>query len=1013
MRSQSRILIGAALSCLFSPMPSFGAAPDRILGPIETNRHTVLRGNVHPMARPEYEQGPVEAAQRISGVSLDLPLGAAQQKDLDAFLEEQRNPASPNYRNWLTPEQFADRFGSSPNDVAKIVSWLQAQGFTIEHIGAARTWILFGGTAGQMGQTFHTSLRRYLVNGAMHYANDAAPSIPEALDGIVGSIRGLDDFRPQPMLAHAQSIAPELNRGGYHYLGPDDIAAIYDVAALYKAGADGTGQKLAIAGQTDINLLDIQEFRGLFNISANVPQVVLVGKDPGTSPGDEVEADLDIEWAGAVARNATIIYVNSNNVFTSLQYAIDRNLAPVISMSYGGCELGAPASFRTIAQQASAQGITWMNASGDQGAAGCDYGASVASYGPAVIFPADIPEVVAVGGTEFNETGNAGWSSTNGPTGASALGYIPEKAWNDTSPGNPIEASGGGASVLFNKPWWQTGPGVPNDGARDVPDVALAASADHDAYLIVTSDTLMSVGGTSAASPSFAGIVTLLNQYLTAKGTIAKPGLGNINPTLYALARSSPGIFHDITVGNNIVPCAAGSTGCSGGSFGYDAGPGYDLVTGLGSVDAYNLATGWTSVQPGVGVTMKMTATPSAIAASASVQVTATVAAVTGTNPPTGSVLFTLGGATIGSAGLVAGSGASASTATATLTVKGSALTTGANTISANYLPTGSFLASSSAVTVTVTPPPVATTTAISASPATVVSSASTLLTATVKPASGNAAPTGTVTFTFGNTTLGSAALSNSTASLTVKGGSLVVGTNAIAANFAATGNFSNSSGSTTVVVTPTPVSTTTTVAASPASIASSASTVLTATVKAASSSVAPTGTVTFTLGNTTLGSAAVSNSAASLTVKGSSLALGSNTITASFSATGNFSNSSGSVTVVVTAPPVSTTTTITASSASIASSASTVLTATVKAASGSTAPTGTVTFTVGSTQLGTATLTGASGNATATFTVKGTSFIVGTNTITVSYSGSSSFSASSGTISLTVTGSTAISTHK
>ena len=436
------------------------------------------------------------------------------------------------------------------------------------------------------------------MDGEAHFANATDVWIPASLDGIVTGIRGLDDFRPKPRRATTARL-PEFNASdGSHYLSPDDLAVIYDIQPLYAAGFDGTGQKLVIAGQTDVNLTDLRAFRTEFNLAPKDPQLVLVGKDPGTSQADLIEAHLDLEWSGAVARNATIIYVYSQNVFESLQYAIDQNLAPVMSLSYGGCEQGSPTSFRTMAQQANAQGITWFNASGDSGAAGCDAGAVLASQGPAATFPADIPEVTAVGGTEFNEAGGTYWSTQNNANLKSALSYIPEKAWNDTQAGGSLAASGGGASTIYTKPWWQTGSGVPKDNARDVPDVSLTASATHGGYVMYSGGTLLSAGGTSAASPAFAGMVSILNHYLSAKGAISKPGLGNINPALYTLAQNTSGIFHDITAGNNIVPCAAGSKGCVNGSFGYTAGPGYDLATGLGSVDAYNLVTKWIGLPP-------------------------------------------------------------------------------------------------------------------------------------------------------------------------------------------------------------------------------------------------------------------------------------------------------------------------------------------------------------------------------------------------------------------------------
>ena len=461
----------------------------------------------------------------------------------------------------------------------------------------------------------------------------------------------------------------------------------------------------------------------------------------------------------------------SQNVFESLQYAIDQNLAPVMSLSYGGCEQGSPSSFRTMAQQANAQGITWFNASGDSGAAGCDAGAVLASQGPAATFPADIPEVTAVGGTEFNDAGGTYWSTQNNANLKSALSYIPEKAWNDTQAGGSLAASGGGASTIYTKPWWQTGSGVPKDNARDVPDVSLTASATHGGYVMYSGGTLLSAGGTSAASPAFAGMVSILNHYLSAKGAISKPGLGNINPALYTLAQNTSGIFHDITAGDNIVPCAAGSKGCVNGSFGYTAGQGYDLATGLGSVDAYNLVTKWIGLPPSTGTTTTLSASPASIPANATAQLTATVTAVTGGNTPTGSVAFAIGSTTLGSSPVIG----SAASATASLAVSGASLAAGANTIVANYTATGSFTNSSGSGVVTVTQPPAATVTTLTATPANIAATGSMQLTASVKPAGGNGAPTGTVTFAAGSKTLGSTTLSNSSGivTLSIPGSSL------------------------------------------------------------------------------------------------------------------------------------------------------------------------------------------------------------------------------------------------
>ena len=249
-------------------------------------------------------------------------------------------------------------------------------------------------------------------------------------------------------------------------------------------------------------------------------------RDPGTVKGDLGEADLDLEWAGATAPQASILYVYSADVMDAVQYIIDQNLAPVLSLSYGLCEpLTLRSDILTMqswARQANAQGMTWMNASGDSGGADCVSGRSTSGAGLAVDSPADIPEVTGVGGTTFAEGSGQYWNPTNNANGGSATAYIPETVWNDSTPGDP-GAGGGGASTIFAQPAWQTGLGVPNNSARNVPDIALAASPDHDGYLVYNAGQLAVFGGTSAGTPAFAGIVALLNQYLVSTGAQTVP----------------------------------------------------------------------------------------------------------------------------------------------------------------------------------------------------------------------------------------------------------------------------------------------------------------------------------------------------------------------------------------------------------------------------------------------------------------------------------------------------------
>ena len=504
--------------------------------------------------------------------------------------------------------------------------------------------MFFSGTADQVGDAFHTEFHRYLVEGETSLANAVEISVPQAISGMVLGFRGFENFRPRPRVHVEARPNFTSHQTGNHFIAPGDFATIYSVPA----GLDGTGQTIAVVGQTQINTTDIDAFRTAAGLpartSGNFQQVLITGGGTGFSDGDEVEANLDLEWSNAVAKKATILYVyagansTTKNVFDAMAFAIDNNLAPVISTSYGNCEAHLTGFVQTLqqeAQQANAQGQTITAASGDSGAGDCEAAsATTATHGPAVDAPASIPEVTGVGGSEF--TGDAAgtlsgtapnttaaattfWGGTTSTTDnlSSALSYIPETAWNDTTAGSALSATGGGKSSVFSKPSWQVGAGVPNDASRDVPDVALSASPNHDGFLICSQSffagvtpavtscatgfrasdgaALAVVGGTSAGAPSFAGIVALLNQ------KTGSNGLGNVNPMLYSLAASAPNAFHDITTGNNNVPCTQSSKGCPTKApfqYGFSAGAGYDQVTGLGSVNVTNLANAVAGTSP-------------------------------------------------------------------------------------------------------------------------------------------------------------------------------------------------------------------------------------------------------------------------------------------------------------------------------------------------------------------------------------------------------------------------------
>lgn len=562
----------------------------------------------------------------MSRVTMMFKRSDTQQTDLKTFLQEQQDRASRNYHRWLTPEEFGDRFGMSTADLNKTISYLQDQGFTIDEVPPSRNWITFSGFAKQMESAFHTQIHEFAVGGEPHYASATEPSVPRALADIVLGFRSLHNFQPK----HRGIVKPKFTSSatGNHFLAPDDFATIYDLHNLYNTGIDGTGQEIAVMGQTDFQVQDIRTFRQLSGLPPSDPQVILVpgSKDPGVVDVEIGEADMDIEWSGAVARNASIVYVNSaNGAFDSLQYTIGHNVAPVISISYGDCEVNWSASdidtVVALAQQANAQGMTIVAPAGDGGAADCDSdfsGRLFARQGLSVDLPGSLPYVTSVGGTQFNELGTVWstdqtfgnifrkappvyWNSSNDGGNGSAVSYIPEAAWNTTLVDGMLSSTGGGRSGVFPKPDWQLANGVPNDNARDVPDVSFSASSDHDGYLICSvgscvngyrapDGTLNIGGGTSIGAPVFAGIIALINQ-------ITNSRQGNINPALYQLSVIAPDAFHDIIQGGNQVPCRAQTSDCpSSGFLGYAAGPGYDLATGLGSVDAWKLLTAWPAI---------------------------------------------------------------------------------------------------------------------------------------------------------------------------------------------------------------------------------------------------------------------------------------------------------------------------------------------------------------------------------------------------------------------------------
>lgn len=637
-------------------------ARNRITQAIDSGNMTPLPGSRHPLALPEFDQGRLLAPLRLSDVSIYFALSASQKADLKSLQAQLHDPASANYRKWLTPGQFADRFGMSQQDIDKVSVWLVSQGFKVDGVSRSRNRISFSGTTAQIENVFRTEFHQYLVEGKTHFAPDSELQIPVALSGAVLGFGSLDDFRPKPK----NLLRPRFTSttSGNTFLAPADVATIYNINPLYTAGIDGKGQSLVVVGQTAISLADINAFRAASGLPSNPPQLLLMPNSgtsfTSTDPNELAEAHLDVEWSGAVAKNAAVIYVYTGsaankNVINAFEYAIDNNLAPVISISYGNCESIINSSnpnnvsiLQADAQQADVQGQTISAASGDDGAADCESSnATVATHGLAVDIPGAIAEVTSVGGTTFTGDDNHNptyWLAVNDPaTGGSAIQYIPETTWNDAIARGDLSSGGGGVSSLIPKPSWQNGK-TPADGKRDVPDISLSASPEHDPYLICSQGScvngfraangdLSAVGGTSVGAPVFAGMVTLLNQ-----ATQNSSGQGTVNPTLYSLSGTSA--FHDITTGDNKVPCQSGTTNCPASApfvIGFSAGAGYDLATGLGTINTNNLAHAW----PGFTATPSYSLTASAASVTSPGQSGTATVTVNSTTGFTGTINLT------------------------------------------------------------------------------------------------------------------------------------------------------------------------------------------------------------------------------------------------------------------------------------------------------------------------------------------------------------------------------------
>lgn len=688
----------------------------RIQSEISSGYTTPIKAAQHPWVQPQFDAGRMPGGTKLTAMTLVFNRTPEQQAALGALLAAQQNPASPQYHQWLTPEQFGARFGMAQSDIDKVQTWLEQQGFTIDSVARSKTFIQFSGSVAQFEIAFQTQMHYYQAQGNRHFAPSSQLAVPSAFAGTVETIRGVSDFKPHSF--HVPASAAQHAKHSYTFYGsnntqyvlfaPGDIKKVYDIPG----SVDGTGQTIAVMGQSEVTLTDIENFQSAAGLTVKDPTLVFVPNSgtPAFVSGDEGESDLDLEWSGAIAPGANIDLVytgnstNSNGVFDSVVFAVDEKIGNIITLSYGACELELGGfSLDTTLQQANAQGQTVISSSGDSGSTACFGNTNLTTaqqQSLAVNYPASSPYVTGVGGTEItsaNDQVGTYWSSapsTSTVALTSAIKYIPEIAWNDdaasgavsASQGGGLSATGGGISTLYTtQPGYQssyftaTHETNPGSGKRLVPDVALYASPEYPGYLYCTSDQsdwasgqtgscgnsqfydgssgyFTVAGGTSFGAPIFAGMVALLNE----NGKYTE-GQGQLNTELYSLASNSAtyaAAFHDVTSGNN--DCTAGTAFgyCpnGGATLGFSAGTGYDLVTGLGSFDLSVLATAWPTNTASAGTltstTTVLSATSTSPNAGASDTVTITVASVPSGSTPTGNVTLSIdGGTTYNSAG--------------------------------------------------------------------------------------------------------------------------------------------------------------------------------------------------------------------------------------------------------------------------------------------------------------------------------------------------------------------------
>lgn len=464
--------------CFFSPLVMSGtlavgqsaqSAARLVQGPINLGERVTLSGTVLPQANRQNDAGPLDAATPLHHMLLQLRRPDNRENAFKLLIEQQHDPASPMYHQWLSATQVGEQFGPNPDDVSAVTSWLGSQGFVVNKVSRSRMVVDFSGTAGQVTKAFSSPLHHLIVNGEQHIANMEEPRIPAALSPVIEGISTLNDFeaaahkalrptsRTQAKLTSSAAAATpdaETSDPKVHGIVPDDIHTIYDFKPAFREGFTGKGQRIAVAEPADLySVEDWNTFRTTFGLS-RYKYGKLIQTHPGgcTDPGSRpdapfygIEVASNAEWASAGAPNATIEVAScagdevGYGVLKAVLGLVDEDEPPsAISISYIRCESAVgPATEATIRyayQQAASEGISVFSTAADVGGSACDFAVPVSETGLSVSAYASTPYNVAVGGSEFTEVFNGTtaqyWRTTDRASYGSANSYIPEAALN-------------------------------------------------------------------------------------------------------------------------------------------------------------------------------------------------------------------------------------------------------------------------------------------------------------------------------------------------------------------------------------------------------------------------------------------------------------------------------------------------------------------------------------------------------------------------------------------------------